>query len=249
MSTYIEKNKGNQIDSNSSLNSTSSSEGKLEFMDNRSEGVSQMKLQHIADSSTRVKQLEAYQNMADNHIEATEKSTNNGVIQMVIGRMASRFARPMAKGAARLGTGLGLLDAGLDAKKKFSAGDNLGGAMSVGGAFTGLFSDRFGHAASMAGNLRDGDYGQAMLNASGTAFPKFAGLSMAATGISAKNIGEQIPFNNSASQEPNNDLMGWWAKNNMQIPENYMAAFSLAIDEGKSHEEASSIAKKTLDDT
>ena len=42
-------------------------------------------------------------------------------------------------------------------------------------------------------------------------------------------------------------MMGWWLKNNMTIPENYLQTFTAAMEGGASHEKASELANKTLD--
>ena len=251
MSTYAEKKEENQNDASNHLNTSSEAEASMVSTDHRSEAVSQMKLQEMADNSSKVKQLKVYQQMADDHSETQEKSIRGEVTQLNAFRFA-RMAAPMAKRALQFGAGagtaMGLADAGLDAKKKYDKGDNLGAAMSAGGALTGLLSSRFGYAASAMGNFRDGDYGQGAINTAGAINPKIPGLSMLTTGITAKNLGDKIPFvNNPAEQDSSNDMMGWWLKNNMAIPENYLQTFNAAVEGGASHEKASELANKTLD--
>ena len=49
----------------------------------------------------------------------------------------------------------------------------------------------------------------------------------------SKNLGDKIPFvNNPAEQDSSNDMMGWWLKNNMTIPENYLQTFTAAMEGG-----------------
>ena len=71
--------------------------------------------------------------MADDHSETQERSVSGEVTQLNAFRFA-RMAAPMTKRALQFGAGagtaMGLADAGLDAKKKYDKGDNLGAAMS-----------------------------------------------------------------------------------------------------------------------
>ena len=65
MSTYAEKKEENQNAASNHLNTPSEAEAFMVSTDHRSEAVSQMKLQEMADNSTKVKQLKVYQQMAN----------------------------------------------------------------------------------------------------------------------------------------------------------------------------------------
>ena len=102
----------------------STGQGSIEsYKDNRTEVVSQMKLQEIAGNSHGVKQLQTYQKMADEHTKTPENNSNGEVTQLIGTGLFGRFARPMARGVARLGKGLPIAYAGLDVKKKFNNND------------------------------------------------------------------------------------------------------------------------------
>ena len=75
----------------------------MSYNDNRPDVVSQIKLQKMADNSPGVKQLQTYQKMADEHTKTPENNSNGEVTQLMGTGLFGRFARPMARGAARLG--------------------------------------------------------------------------------------------------------------------------------------------------
>ncbi|MGB2313079.1 MAG: hypothetical protein ACPH4K_06620 [Flavobacteriaceae bacterium] len=194
MNTYAERKDQKQIEASKPLN-VSTGQGSIQsYKDNRTEVVSQMKLQEMADNSPGVMQLQTYQKMADEHTKTPENNSNGEVTQLMGTGLFGRFARPMARGAARLCTGLSIADAGLDARKKFNNNDFMGAAMAVRGGAAGLVNNRAGHAMSAASNLRDGDYGQAAFNATGVLMPGLRGLPLAAGALSTKNIMDNFPF-------------------------------------------------------